>query len=431
MTGSNRLKLALTAWTVAALGLGTAGCQQLFPFAQTETSAQATDANERPVDRASSEVVQVGYQPSYSPTYGSSKETHAKCQPDAEAALTPAPVGNGRGHPNAMLPSDMPPNGSNGHPGVLAEKPPAPLPRELGKTVQPSYIIEPPDTLMIDAIRLIPRPPYRIEPLDALIIQVVPTLPDQPIAGAFAVTPDGYVNLGYTYGTVRVAGLTLEQAIANIKSHLAKRIVNPEVAVALASMRAIQQVRGEHLVNQDGTVTLGSYGCVNVTGLTLWQAKLVMERYLSRWFLNPDISITVNGFNSKVYYVIFDGGGYGQQIVPLPITGNETVLDAIAKVGGLPPVSSRRKIWVARPSPKDCYQLLPVDWEAITKGGDPSTNWQLFPGDRVYVAADPLIGIDNALAKILAPIERLLGVTLLGSSTVQSIRNNNHSFFGF
>ena len=34
MTGSNRLKLALTARTVAALGLGTAGCQQLFPFAK-------------------------------------------------------------------------------------------------------------------------------------------------------------------------------------------------------------------------------------------------------------------------------------------------------------------------------------------------------------------------------------------------------------
>ena len=36
----------------------------------------------------------------------------------------------------------------------------------------------------------------------------------------------------------------------------------------------------------------------------------------------------VQGFNSKLYYVILDGGGAGQQVVRLPVTGNETVLDA-------------------------------------------------------------------------------------------------------
>src|SRR5437899_1842497 len=76
----------------------------------------------------------------------------------------------------------------------------------------PTYIIEPPDTLIIDTIRLVPRPPYRIEALDILIIQVADTLPGQPIAGPYPVTPEGIVFLGYSYGSVRVAGLTLEQA---------------------------------------------------------------------------------------------------------------------------------------------------------------------------------------------------------------------------
>ena len=53
------------------------------------------------------------------------------------------------------------------------------------------------------------------------------------------------------------------------------------------------------------------------------------------------MSVDVLAYNSKVYYVIMDGGGYGQQIVRLPCTGNETVLDAIAQVNGLPQVASK------------------------------------------------------------------------------------------
>src|SRR5207302_5656040 len=40
-----------------------------------------------------------------------------------------------------------------------------PLPRELAPTVHPMYVIEPPDVLNIEAVRLIPKPPYKIEPL--------------------------------------------------------------------------------------------------------------------------------------------------------------------------------------------------------------------------------------------------------------------------
>src|SRR5262249_29082864 len=71
-----------------------------------------------------------------------------------------------------------------------------PLPVELCKASLPPYIIEPPDILLIDTVRMIPLPPYRIEPLDILLVQVTPTLPNQPISGAFTVTPDGTINLG-------------------------------------------------------------------------------------------------------------------------------------------------------------------------------------------------------------------------------------------
>src|SRR5262245_61255400 len=38
------------------------------------------------------------------------------------------------------------------------------LPRELAKVPMPPYVIEPPDILLIDAIRVVPLPPYKIAP---------------------------------------------------------------------------------------------------------------------------------------------------------------------------------------------------------------------------------------------------------------------------
>ena len=136
------------------------------------------------------------------------------------------------------------------------------------------------------------------------------------------------------------------------------------------------------------------------------------------------LSVDVLAYNSKVYYVITDGGGYGEQVVRIPVTGNETVLDAISQIQGLPVVASKKKIWVARATPDhDHPNILPVDWNGITMGGRAATNYQLFPGDRIFVNSDCRIRIDSHLAKIISPIERLFGITLLGATTVNTIKN--------
>src|SRR5262245_25010467 len=94
----------------------------------------------------------------------------------------------------------------------LSPPPGCPIPRELEKVSLPAYVVEPPDILLIDALRVVPRPPYRIEPLDSLFIHVTKTKPEEPISGIYAVEPDGVVNLGFAYGTVRLVGLTLAEA---------------------------------------------------------------------------------------------------------------------------------------------------------------------------------------------------------------------------
>lgn len=304
-------------------------------------------------------------------------------------------------------------------------RPPDPIPRELAYASLPPYQLEPPDILLINMLRVVPKPPYKIEALDALLVQATGTLANAPIAGQVSVDPDGTINLGPAYGLVRVAGLTLEEAQKRIQKFLEDvALRNPRVTVSLAAAHGMQQIQGEHLVRPDGTVGLGVYGSVYVSGLTLEQARSTIETQLSRSLLDPEISIDVFSYNSKYCYVIADGAGYGQQIVRLPFTGKETVLDAISQIYGLPQVSSA-KIWVARPNGRDPdhWQMLPVNWHAITIGGSPATNYQLFPGDRVYIKANILITVNNRLAQLFAPLERVMGITLLGAATVNAVTN--------
>ena len=263
-------------------------------------------------------------------------------------------------------------------PVVVHVPPPGAVPRELDKVTLPEYVIEPPDVLRIEAVIREPEEDPktgRKVPSDKLR-----SLPLQPVWGEYAVRPDGTVYLG-VYGSVPVAGYTLRQAASAIRETLARQA----------------------FAEADG---------------------------LSPEFLL--VLVDVTQYNSKSYYVITDGGGYGEQVLKFPVTGSETVLDAMSNVGGLGPVASKRNIWVARrcPVPDQPEQILPVDWVGITQHGVTLTNYQLMPGDRVYVKAERLVTLDTRLARIISPIERVFGVTLLGTTTVNQMQGRGFGFGG-
>ena len=304
--------------------------------------------------------------------------------------------------------------------------PDTPVPKELNKVSLPPYVVETPDVLQIDAVRVIPLPPYRLEPLDVLYLSAENDFEQARIAGLYPVDPDGTVNLGPRYGgSVRVADLTTEEAQKIIEGKVRLFAKNATVTVSLAQSRGVQQISGQHIVRPDGTVSLGAYGSVYVAGLSLAQVKQTIEAHLSKYLYKPEVSVDVFAYNSKFYYVITDFAGNGEQVTRLPHTGNETVLDAVSLVGGLSAVSSKH-IWVARPAPTECGndQILPVDWCGITRKGQVKTNYQIMPADRVYILSQPLTKFDNYMARVLSPVQRALGVTLLGASVGNQFRNN-------
>ncbi|HEY0981536.1 MULTISPECIES: polysaccharide biosynthesis/export family protein [unclassified Schlesneria] len=323
----------------------------------------------------------------------------------------------------------------------------ASVPRELDKVNLPDYVVEPPDILLIQAMHTLRSPDARLIPGDRLQVRLKNGLPlDLPeddsisqsqrdaelqielgfkvLAGNYRVESSGALDFGPVYGKVHVAQMTAAEAEVAITRHLITNVgvKSPELSVELVDLEAPQPVSGEHLVRPDGRVSLGIYGEVYVAGMTLPEVRAAVTQQLAEnGIQDPKVAVDVSTYNSKTYYIISDGGGFGEQVARFQYTGNETVLDAIAQINGLAEVSSK-KIWIARPSPSDscAAQILEVEWEDITALGQTATNYQLMPGDRIYIQADHLVALNNKIEKIVAPVERLLGVSILGFNVVRN-----------
>jgi polysaccharide biosynthesis/export protein len=232
-------------------------------------------------------------------------------------------------------------------------------------------------------------PDYVVEPPDLMLVEVLEALPGRPISGERLVRPDGKISLGF-YGDVYVAGLTIPEIKEKIIFHLRKFLTDEVLGLIEIDPNTNGPIMGE-----DG------------------KPKIVDPRDCDRVFVD------VTAYNSKNYYVEGDVGSPGR----LPITGNETVLDAIHFAGGLIPTAAPQNIRLVRPAPPGacCEQLLPVNLAAIISGGDSTTNYQVMPGDRIVVYRDPIVRTTVFIDRLAAPFQTVLNSILQYSFTARSV----------
>ena len=232
---------------------------------------------------------------------------------------------------------------------------PQALPRELAKQVLPQYLIEPGDVLLVE-----------VTDLNSTV----------RLPGDQTVQPDGTIDLG-RYGPLDVAGRT----VAQIESD-AQRMVT--------AFEHDAQRKGEHRDGQRGD-SLRSDGLRSdgLRGDGLRGGGLRGGGPLSdRQSREPDVPVELNVRlvepTSKVYYVTGEVNAPGAY----PLVGRETVLDAIIEAGDLTDRANRHKIILSRPSaPGQCRLVLPICYRHIVQLGDTTTNYQIRPGDRIFVSS--------------------------------------------
>lgn len=140
---------------------------------------------------------------------------------------------------------------------------------------------------------------------------------------------------------------------------------------------------GDQPVLPDGTIRLGRLGPLAVMGKTVEEVQAAVDERLKQANIEDKVSVRLITRDSKVYYVLGEVNAPGS----FPLKGRETVLDVLLAAGGLNSNASRKNVILVRPTRAEegCRAVLPVDYVAIVQRGDPTTNYQVRAGDRVYV----------------------------------------------
>ncbi len=226
---------------------------------------------------------------------------------------------------------------------------------------------------------------YRFAIMSAAIVALTTSTGCSTIASTLGFTPPVHKLIEpaeqFRMAAVNPAAIPKELAKASLPAY----IVEPGDTLAVEPTDLDSPIRlpGNQPVLQDGTIDLGAFGRPVVAWKTVVQIETEIRKLIdSQAKEKTAITVRLIGRESKVFYVL------GEVNAPraYPLAGRETVLDGILTAGGLTRQADMKKVILSRPTlPAGCRVVLPVCYNQIVQLGDTSTNYQLQPGDRIYV----------------------------------------------
>jgi polysaccharide export outer membrane protein len=190
-----------------------------------------------------------------------------------------------------------------------------------------------------------------VEPPDLIKVDVAEALPGRPITGEYLVRPDGKVLLSF-YGEVFVAGLTLPEIKVKIIKHLQTNLRDEPLGLVVLDE------------NDDPIIDLA-------TG----KPKSIAPED------STAVRVEVAQCNSKYFYV------EGEVISPgrYPVTGRQSVVDAINLAGGPSPLADREKVILYRVGSRGAPDRFAIELDQSETPAHRSTIDHLKSGDRLVV----------------------------------------------
>ncbi|MCI0621743.1 MAG: polysaccharide biosynthesis/export family protein [Acidobacteria bacterium] len=132
-------------------------------------------------------------------------------------------------------------------------------------------------------------------------------------------------------------------------------------------------------VRPDGKISLPLVNDVQASGLTALELKKVLEERLSKFFSEPNVTVTVETVNSQKVTVMGEVSGAG----PKPLAGPTRVMDILA-TSGFTPFAKTTKIYILR-EVDGKQQRFNFNYKEYLKGKNSEQNILLRNGDTIVV----------------------------------------------
>jgi polysaccharide export outer membrane protein len=164
-------------------------------------------------------------------------------------------------------------------------------------------------------------------------------------------------------------------------------VVGPEDVLSITSYDQLD-LSGKFAIEADGTFAYPMIGRVKAGGLTMRQVEAELKRRLKSegFFRDPQLTVAVDQYKSQKIFVVGEVRNPGAY----PLSGNVTLIEALARAGSTLPTASGEAVIVhatssASAAPDtDLQNVVRVNLRELEKGAL-SQNTMLRGGDTIFV----------------------------------------------
>jgi len=166
------------------------------------------------------------------------------------------------------------------------------------------------------------------------------------------------------------------------------------------------EVSGIYEVNSEGMVQYEFVGDLYVTGKTKNEVAEMIAARLKEYIVNPEVTVKIVGYNSKVVYVVGEVARPGK----IFMRGNTITVREALMEAGLPLLSGiTKRSHLITPSEQGKGSKTNVNVHALLYEGDLRENLTMEPGDILYVPPTFLTKTMRAISPVTEPIGAAAG----------------------
>ncbi|MBN2212143.1 MAG: polysaccharide export protein [Sedimentisphaerales bacterium] len=210
-------------------------------------------------------------------------------------------------------------------------------------------------------------------------------------------------------------------------SGLEYRVYPPDV-LSFSSVSILEINKLSQRIRPDGKIVLPLLGEIDVAGKTPAEVEAAILQASEKYYGEADVTVEVAGYNSQKFFVLGQVSGPG----PVPWTGSDTVLDALARSRPTDLAWPEKIKLIRAKTPQQGGYLLPKDKDErknlaeenvfaghnpagadevvinlkrMVQTGDMSHNVLLQPGDVIFVPPNPFAAVGLSLRQVLFPVQ--------------------------
>ncbi len=213
--------------------------------------------------------------------------------------------------------------------------------------------------------------------------------------------------------------VALKESIPSNSVDLSNYTLGPDDVVEITIFRH-PEFSGVYPVNLEGKIQYKFVGDMSVDGLTKSQLQVKIKDIISNFVVNPEVSVTITEYKSKVIYVLGEVGRPGKYYMR---SDSIQVREAVVQAGLPTLAAAMRKCRIISPDKNGKVKTRNVDLYAVLYGGNLRFNYEMKAGDVLYVPSTVMAKLFRVISPVTSTVAGAAGAPESVSTGKTAITN--------